>query len=92
MGFNAERYGVMLYSLRRLRGYKTAAELARAVSACGVPTTESAIWAIERGDREAKVGRHLAFMRLLRADADYFDEALEAPDPNAPTVYPQGQE
>lgn len=74
-GFDAKHYGVLLYSLRRLRGYRRGDELADAMTAAGVRTSERTIWAIERGDQIAGVDRHFAICALLRPAAGYFEEA-----------------
>lgn len=75
-GFDAEQYGRMLYSLRKLRGFDRASELAEEMTRAGVPTSERTVWAIERGDQEASVSRHLVASRILRAKPGYFEEAL----------------
>jgi len=74
--FDAELYGALLYSLRRLRKFQTAAALADAVTEAGVRTRERTIWAIERGDQVAGVDRDLAFRKILRPAEGYFEEAL----------------
>jgi len=75
VGFDKEKYGTLLYGLRFIRGYRNAEDLAAAVSAY-VPTKKRTIWAIERGDQEAGIARHMAFERLLKPTDGYFDEAL----------------
>lgn len=81
-GFDAALYGRLLYALRHVRGYRTGAELANAVTAHGVETTERTIWAIERGEQEAKIGRHMIFVHLLKPRPGYFEEAYTPPVPD----------
>lgn len=77
-GLDKAEYGSLLISLRYRRGYKSGTKFAAAITAIGTPLTNDALWAIERGEREASVGRHLAFCELLKPLPGYFEEAYDA--------------
>lgn len=81
-GFDARLYGALLFSLRRLRGFDRASDLADKLTDIGVKTSERSVWAIERGDQVAGVDRHFALCELLRPSPGYFEGAFEEATPD----------
>lgn len=66
--FDAEHYGRLLYSLRVLRKYKSAASLAEAMTEAGIQTSERTIWAIESGRQIITMDRHMLLVALLKPE------------------------